>query len=473
VNPTLTISVAGGISSPRELVLSTYFKLKDNGTDLRTEVLAGLTTFATMAYIIFVQPVVLSAAGLDAGAVFTSTCLVTAFSSVLMALLANYPVAVAPAMGHNFFFAYTVVLAMGVPWQAALGAVMISGLVFVATASFRLREQIVAAVPESLKSSIAAGIGLLITLIGMQWAGIVRLHPETLVTLGDLRSEPALVALFGLVVTIALMARRVKGAILFGILAAALIAVPLGVVKYPREIISLPPSIAPTAFKLDPISAVRRNLIAVIFVFFFLDLFDTVGSLIGIAKQARLMRNGKLPRAGRALLADAIGTVASAVVGNTTMVSYIESATGVAAGGRTGLAAVVTAMLFLASLFFAPLVKAVSGGYQSTEMVLIQGQQLARTLTLYPVTAPALIVVGSLMMRAVRDVDWDDFTEALPAFLTVVVIPLTLSITDGIAFGFISYALLKLIAGRARQVHWLIYLFAALFVLRYAAPGLH
>jgi AGZA family xanthine/uracil permease-like MFS transporter len=454
-------------------VLSNYFKLKQSGTTLGTEALAGLTTFATMAYIIFVQPAVLSAAGLDAGAVFTSTCLVTAFSSLLMAVLANYPVAVAPAMGHNFFFTYTVVLAMGVPWEAAVGAVMISGLIFVATAAFRLREQIVAAVPESLKSAIAAGIGLLITLIGMQWAGIVRLHSETLVTLGDLRSRPAAVAMFGLIVTVILMARRVGGAILFGILAAALMAVLLGVVNYPGEVISLPPSIAPTAFKLDPIGAVRRNLIAVIFVFFFLDLFDTVGSLIGIAKQARLMRDGELPRAGRALLADAIGTVASAIVGNTTMVSYIESTTGVAAGGRTGLTAVVTALLFLASLFFAPLVKAISGGYQTTETLLIQGQQVIRTLTLYPVTSCALIVVGSLMIRAVRDLEWDDFTEALPAFLTLVVIPLTLSITDGIAFGFISYALLKLVTGRAQQAHWLVYLFAALFVLRYAVPGLH
>ncbi|MGA9767422.1 MAG: NCS2 family permease [Blastocatellia bacterium] len=454
-------------------MLKKYFQLEENGASLRTEALAGFTTFATMAYIIFVQPVVLGATGMDAGAVFTSTCLITAFSTILMALLANYPVAVAPAMGHNFFFAYVVVLTMKVPWQIALGAVFVSGIIFVATSSFGLREQLVSAVPESLKSSIAAGIGLLITLIGLEWAGIVRLDPNTFVTLGHLSSKPAVVALLGLVTTIILMARKVKGAILIGILVAAVAGIPLGVVNSPGAIVSLPPSIAPTAFQLDIVGAIKQNLFAIIFIFFFLDLFDTVGSLIGIAKQSGLMKDGKLPRVGRALLADAIGTVGSSLVGNTTMVSYIESASGVAAGGRTGVAALVVAGLFLVTLFFSPLVHAISGGYASPEVVMIEGQQVARTFVFYPVTSPALIVVGSLMIRAIRDVDWDDFTEALPAFLTVVLIPLTFSITDGIAFGFISYALLKLVTGRAREAHWLIYLFAALFVIRYAIPGLH
>ena len=328
-------------------MLKDYFKLKENGTSVRTEALAGLTTFATMAYIIFVQPVVLGAAGMDAGAVFTSTCLITAFSTVVMALLANYPVAVAPAMGHNFFFAYVVVLTMKVPWQVALGAVLVSGIIFIATASFGLRELIVEAVPDSLKSSIAVGIGLLVTLIGLEWAGLVRLEPNTFVTLGHLDSKPALVALLGLTATVILMARRVKGAILFGMLIAAVVGIPLGIVKTPGAVVSLPPSLAPTLFQLDVLAALKQNLIAIIFIFFFLDLFDTVGSLIGIAKQAGLMKDGKLPRAGRALLADAIGTTGSALVGNTTMVSYIESASGVAVGGRTGLAALVTAALFL------------------------------------------------------------------------------------------------------------------------------
>jgi AGZA family xanthine/uracil permease-like MFS transporter len=454
-------------------MLKEYFKLEENGASLRTEALAGVTTFATMAYIIFVQPVVLGAAGMDAGAVFTSTCLATAFATVLMAFLANYPVAVAPAMGHNFFFAYIVVLTMGIPWQVALGAVFVSGMIFVATSSFGLREQIVAAVPESLKSAIAAGIGLLVTLIGLEWAGLVRLEPNTFVTLGDLSARPTLVALLGLATTIILMARGVKGAILFGILVAAFAGIPLGVVKNPGSVVSLPPSVAPTALKLDVVGAVKQNLFAIIFIFFFLDLFDTVGSLIGIAKQSGLMKNGKLPRVGRALLADAVGTVGSSLVGNTTMVSYIESASGVAAGGRTGLAALVVAGLFLVSLFFSPIVHAISGGYAVPDMILIEGKQVARTYVLYPVTSPALIVVGSLMIRSVRDVDWDDFTDALPAFLTLVLIPLTFSITDGIAFGFISHALLKLVTGRAREAHWLIYVFAALFILRYAVPGLH
>src|ERR1051325_1560246 len=350
-------------------MLEKLFKLKEQGASLRGEALAALTTFATMAYIIFVQPVVLSAAGMDAGAVFTSTCLITAFSTLLMALLANYPVAVAPAMGHNFFFAFVVVLTMKVPWPAALGAVFISGLIFVVTSSFGLREQLVAAVPESLKSSIAAGIGLLITLIGLEWAGLVRPEPNTFVALGDLSRKPVLVALLGFVTTIILMARGVKGAILVGILVAAFVAIPLGIVKNPGAVVGLPPSIAPTAFKLDIIGAVSQNLFAVIFIFFFLDLFDTVGSLIGIAKQSGLMKDGKLPRVGRALLADAIGTVGSALVGNTTMVSYVESASGVAAGGRTGVAALVVAGLFLTAQFFSPLVHAISGGYAMPELL--------------------------------------------------------------------------------------------------------
>jgi len=307
----------------------------------------------------------------------------------------------------------------------------------------------------------------------MEWAGLVRLDANTFVTLGNLGSKPTLVALLGLATTVVLIARKVQGAILFGILIAAIAGVVLGIVKNPGAVVSLPPSLAPTAFQLDVWAALKQNLIAVIFIFFFLDLFDTVGSLIGIAKQAGLMKNGRLPRAGRALLADAIGTVGSALVGNTTMVSYIESASGVAVGGRTGLAALVTAALFLVAMFFSPVVQMISGGFAVQDIITVEGQQVARTFTLYPVTSPALIVVGSLMIRSVRDIDWDDFTEALPAFLTLVLMPLTFSITDGIAFGFISYALLKLVTGRAREAHWLIYAFALLFIVRYAVPGLH
>lgn len=453
--------------------LNQYFKLEENKTSLRQEALAGVTTFATMAYIIFVQPVVLGNAGMDRAAVFTSTCLITAFSTILMALLSNYPFAVAPAMGHNFYFAY-LVTELKIPWQTALGAVFISGIIFVATASFGFREQIVAAVPESLKSSIAAGIGLLIALIGLEWAGLVRLDTSTFVALGNLRSAPTIVALIGLAVTVILMARKIRGAILLGILAAAAAGILMGVVKYPGAIVSLPPSIAPIAFKLDVVGAITQGLFAIIFIFFFLDLFDTVGSLIGVAKQAGFMQKGKLPRAGRALLADALGTTGAALAGNTTMVSYVESASGVAAGGRTGIVALVVAALFLVALFFSPLVAAISGGVTINEPILLYGQEVARRdFTLYPITSPALIVVGSLMIRAVRDIDWDDFTESLPAFLMIILTPLTFSITDGISFGFISYALLKLVTNRAREAHWLVYLFAALFVLRYAVPGLH
>lgn len=455
------------------MIFNEYFKLEENKTTLRREALAGLTTFATMAYIIFVQPVVLSNAGMDREAVFTSTCLITAFSTILMALLSNYPFAVAPAMGHNFYFAF-LVTELKIPWPTALGAVFISGIIFVATASFGFREQIVAAVPESLKSSIAAGIGLLIALIGLEWAGLVKLDTSTFVALGNLRSAPALVALIGLAVTVILMARKIGGAILLGILAAAVAGILMGVVKPPSAIVSLPPSIAPIALKLDVIAAITQGLFAIIFIFFFLDLFDTVGSLIGVAKQAGFMKDGKLPRAGRALLADALGTTGAALAGNTTMVSYVESASGVAAGGRTGVTALVVAGLFLVALFFSPLVSAISGGVTVNEPILLYGQEVARRdFTLYPITSPALIVVGSLMIRAVRDIEWDDFTESLPAFLTIVLTPLTFSITDGIAFGFISYALLKLVTNRAREAHWLIYLFAALFVLRYSVPGLH
>jgi AGZA family xanthine/uracil permease-like MFS transporter len=453
-------------------MLKGYLK-QFEGVRVRTEILAGVTTFATMAYIIFVQPVVLGAAGMDTGAVFTSTCLITALATILMGLLANYPVAVAPAMGHNFFFAYLVVLTMKVPWQIALGAIFVSGIVFVATASFGLRETIIAAVPESLKAAIAVGIGLLITLIGMEWAGIVRLDPNTFVALGSFEHKPVIVALLGLLVTIILIARKVSGAILYGILAAALVGIAIGVVGKPVAVVSMPPTLAPTFAKLNVLAALKQNLIGIIFIFFFLDLFDTVGSLIGIAKQAGLMKEGKLPRAGRALLADAIGTVGSALMGNTTMVSYVESASGVAVGGRTGISAFVVAGLFLIALFFSPLVQVISGGYPVQELVAIQGQQVARTFTLYPVTSPALIVVGSLMMKSVRDIEWDDFTEAFPSFLMVVVMPLTFSITDGIAFGFITYALLKLVTGRAKEAHWLIYVFAILFIIRYAVPGLH
>ncbi len=435
--------------------LERRFHLAEHGTTPRTEILAGVTTFLTLAYILFVQPALLSSVGLDFGAVFVATCLASAFATLLMAGLANYPIAVAPAMGHNFYFTFTVVGAMQVPWEVALGGVAVAGLLFIATAGFGLREKLITAIPASLKHAIAVGIGLLIAMVGLQWAGVIVASPGTLVTLGDLGAPPVRVALTGLVVMAVLWARGMRAAILLGILVATLVAWLGGLVQF-QGLAALPPSLLPTLGQLNILGALRPDMVAVVSVFLFLALFDSVGTLVAVGEQAGLMRDGTLPRARGALLADAVGTVVGAGLGTSTVTAFIESATGVAAGGRTGLTAVVIAVLFLLSLFFSPLVSMIGGGYDAGGGV-----------TLYPVVAPALILVGTMMVRGVRLIDWDDPTEALPAFLTLMVMPLAISITDGIAFGFITYALLKLTTGRGTQVHWLVYLFAALFLVRY------
>jgi AGZA family xanthine/uracil permease-like MFS transporter len=438
-------------------VVERWFHVREKGTTVKRELLAGLTTFLTMAYIIFVQPAVLSAAGMDFGAVLVATCVSSALATLLMAFLANYPIAVAPAMGHNFFFTYTVVLAMKVSWPVALGGVAIAGIIFILTAGIGLRERVITAIPPSLTHAIAVGIGLLIALIGLEWAGVIVASPGTLVKLGSLKAPPVLLSLFGLTLMAVLFGRGVRGAALWGILATTAAGLALGLIHY-EGLVGHPPSLAPTLFKLDLRGAFRPHLIEVIFVFFFLALFDSVGTLVGVAQQAGLMRNGVLPRARLALLADAIGTVVGALLGTSTVTAYIESATGVSAGGRTGLANVTTAALFLLSLLFYPLVKMIGGGYP------VEGG-----MTLYPVIAPALVLVGTMMMKGVTRIPWDDMTEAIPAFLTMLLMPLAVSITDGIAFGFIAYAVLKLAAGRARDVHGIIYLFAILFLIRYAA----
>jgi len=437
-------------------VLERVFHLSANNTTVRTEIVAGVTTFLTMAYIIFVQPTVLSAAGMDFGAVMTATCVASGIATLLMAFLANYPIAVAPAMGHNFFFAFTVCLAMQVPWQIALGGVAIAGALFILTATVGLRERLIVAIPLSLKHAIAVGIGLLIALIGLEWGGIVTASPGTLVTLGDLSTPPALLTLFGLCVTGILLARGMPGAVLTGILLSAIVGLVTGLVTY-QGFVSAPPSLAPTFLQLDIAGALQPAMLPVVFVFFFLALFDSVGTLVGVASRAGLMRGDTLPRASQALLADAGGTVVGAALGTSTVTAYIESSTGVSAGGRTGLANVVTAALFFLSLLFSPLVKMIGGGFP-----------VGGGLVLYPVVAPALILVGTMMMAGVKSIDWDDETESIPAFLTIVIMPLAVSITDGIAFGFIAYAILKVATGRARDAHWLVYLFAALFVARYA-----
>jgi len=343
---------------------------------------------------------------------------------------------------------------MKVPWQVALGAVAIAGLVFIVTAGIGLRERLITAIPASLKHAIAAGIGLLIAAIGLQWAGVIVASPGTLVTLGNLHSRPVLLALGALALTAVLMARGVPGAFLWGIAASTLVGLPLGLVEY-HGVVSRPASLGPTLGQLDIAGAFAPGMVAVIFVFFFLALFDSVGTLVGIGSQAGLMRDGTLPRARQALLADAVGTVAGAVLGTSTVTAYIESGAGVAAGGRTGLASVVTAALFLLSLLFSPLVRMVGGGHASG------------SATLYPIIAAPLVLVGTMMIGGLREVTWSDPTEAVPAFLTIVMMPLAVSITEGVAFGVVSYALLKTATGRARDVHPLMHVFAVLFVARY------
>jgi AGZA family xanthine/uracil permease-like MFS transporter len=434
--------------------LNRYFKLEERNTSFRTEMVGGTTTFMTMSYIIFVQPAILSAAGMDKGAVMFATCISSALATLLMGILAKYPIALAPAMGHNVFFAVIVCGTMGYSWQVALGAVFISGTIFIFLSVMGVWDNLVASVPDSLKHAIAVGIGLFIALIGLEYGGLVVDAPGVLLGLGDLTSKPVVLVLFGMVLISILMALRVHGAILIGILATALLGIPLGIVKY-QGIVAAPPSVTPTLFKLDILGALNTGLITVVFIFFFLDLFDTMGTLIGVSGPAGFLKEGRLPRANQAMLSDAIGTVGGAFLGTSTVTSYIESATGISQGARTGLANIFTSFLFLVALFFSPLAEMIGGEYTHNGM------------TLRPVVAAPLIVVGYLMMKCVTRINWEDLTEAIPAFLTIIIMPLTLSITEGIAFGFISYSLLKLAAGRGKKVHWLIYLFSFLFVIRY------
>jgi AGZA family xanthine/uracil permease-like MFS transporter len=438
-------------------LLEKTFHLTASRTTIRTELIAGLTTFMTMSYIIFVQPAVLSTTGMDFGAVMAATCIVSAIGCFLMAFLANYPIAVAPAMGHNFFFAFTVVAGMHYPWQVALGAVFISGIVFLLMSIWGVREALLRAIPDSLKRGIAVGIGLLITLVGLEWSGFLAANPATLVTLGDLHQPAVWTSGAGILVTSVLLVRRIRGAVLAGILTSTLLGLAFGIVRF-HGFISVPPSIGPIAFKLDVFGALKLGAVSVIFTFFFLDLFDSIGSLIGIAEQGGFMRDGELPRAREALLADALGTSVAGLLGNSPVVSYIESAAGVAEGGKTGLANIFTGLLMLAGLFFAPLAQMIGEGYKNRA-----------GLTLYPTVAPALIVIGAFMMRNVGRIEWDDPLEYIPAFITIAFIPFTFSITDGIAFGFISYVLLSVVSGRYRKLHWLMVVFTTLFIIRYAA----
>lgn len=431
------------------------FAVSSAGSDIRTEVLGGLTTFLTMSYIIFVQPAVLSSTGMDFAAVLTATCLISAIGCFTMALVANYPIALAPAMGHNFFFAFTVVGAMGISWRVALGAVFLSGVAFLVLSLVGVREALIQAIPYSLKHAIAVGIGLLITLVGFEWSGLVVANPATYVGLGDLGQTPVLMSLAGLLVTGVLLVRRNRAAILMGILTSTLVGLGMGAVRF-HGFASVPASIAPIALQLDIWGALKLGVVPVIFIFFFLDLFDSIGSLIGIAEQGGFIRDGHLPRVREALFADAVGTTVSGLLGNSTVVSYIESSTGVAAGARTGLATMVTGVLMLSGLFLTPLARMIGEGVKSDSGTM-----------LYPTVAPALIIVGAFMMRNIGRIDWSDAQEYLPAFVTIVVIPFSFNITDGIAFGFIAYAVLSFFSGRFRTLHWIIYVFAGLFLVRY------
>ncbi|MFQ5598422.1 MAG: NCS2 family permease [Nitrospiria bacterium] len=435
-----------------------FFRFRECHTNLKKEIGGGLTTFMTMSYIIFVQPAILSIAGMDKGAVMVATCLSSAIATLLMGLLTNYPFALAPAMGHNIFFAVIVCGTMGYPWQTALGAVFISGILFIGLSVLGAWAHLVESIPDSLKQAIAVGIGLLITLIGLQYGGLVVDTPGVLVGLGKLSSPPALLTLFGVGLITVLMVRRVAGSILWGILATALLGLPMGVVSY-QGIVAPPPSLDPTLFQLDVLGALQSGLIAVVFVFFFLDLFDTMGTLVGLSSQCGYIKDGKLPRVNRAMLADAVGTVSGALLGTSTVTSYIESATGIAQGARTGFANMVTALLFITALFLSPLAEMIGGDY------LYEG------MTLHPVIAPALIMVGFLMIKGVTRIDWEDLTEAIPAFLTIIIMPMTISITEGIAFGFIAYSLLKWMSGRVQEAHWIIHLLAVLFIVRYLFLG--
>ena len=425
-------------------MLERLFQLKAHNTNVRTEILAGVTTFLAMAYILFVNPSILGETGMDKGAVFVATCLAAAIGSTVMGLIANYPIALAPGMGLNAFFTYTVVLHMGHTWQVALGAVFISAVCFFLLSIFRIREWIVNSIPLPLRSAIAAGIGLFLALIALQGAGIVVGNPATVVGMGDLTKPGAVLAILGFFLIVALEARKVRGAVLIGILVVTTASILLGFSPF-NGLVSMPPSLAPTFMQLDIAGALDIGLLSVIFAFLFVDLFDNSGTLIGVAKRAGLMgKDGHMPKMGRALIADSTAAMAGSLLGTSTTTSYIESAAGVSAGGRTGLTAIVVAVLFLLALFFAP---------------------LAGTVPAYA-TAPALFFVAVLMASGLAEIEWDDITEAAPVVVTALAMPLTYSIANGIAFGFIAWTVIKLLAGRTRDLNSALVILSILFVVK-------
>ncbi|MCD4712046.1 MAG: NCS2 family permease [Clostridiales bacterium] len=418
------------------------FRLKDHGTNVRTEIIAGFTTFMTMAYILIVNPITLEAAGMDFMKVFTATALSAVIGTLVMGLVANLPFALAPGMGLNAFFAYTVVIGMGKSFEFALTAVFLEGLVFLLLTFFNVREAIINSIPSNIKKAISVGIGLFIAFIGLANAGII-VQGATPVTLGEITSGPALLALIGLVIAGALLAHNVKGALFIAILATTLIGIPMGVTSLPTSLMSAPA--APYFFNFEWSQIFSLDMLIVLFVFLFVDMFDTVGTLVGVSTKAKMLtEDGKVPNAKKALFADAVGTTVGAIFGTSTVTTYVESAAGVAEGGRTGLTSVVTAGLFAVALLFSPL------------FIMIPSAA----------TAPALILVGLFMMSPVKEIDFDDFTEAIPAFLTILMMPLTYSISDGIVFGMLSYVALKAITGKFKDIHILTWIIAFFFIIK-------
>lgn len=429
-------------------LLERVFHLSENHTTVRRELLAGLTTFMTMAYVVVVNPQILSQAGMPVEGVLFATCISAALATLVMGLWANYPIALAPGMSLNAYFTYSIVIGRGIPWQTVLGVVLLSGLLFLVLTLTNVREQIVNGIPDCLKQGTAAGIGLFIAFIGFRNAGIIVANPATLVGLGKMSDPHVVLAATGVLLTAVLLARRVDSAILIGIVAITVLGIPAGVSHWPAHFFSWPHP-AGTFFKFDLRSAAKLGLGELVFVFFFVDLFDNVGTLVAVCEEGGFLRDGKLPRASRALLADAFGTIAGALTGTSTVTSYIESAAGVAAGGRTGLGNVAIAGLFVVAMFCAPLVTAIPSY----------------------ATAPALILVGALMCGSIARVHWDDFTDAVPAFLTLIATPLTFSIATGLSLGLLSFTFLKLFTGRHKEIGALIWVLSVLFLLRYVFLG--
>ena len=428
-------------------MLERFFKLKENKTTVKTEILAGVTTFMTMAYILAVNPEILSATGMDKNALFTATALSAFVATLVMALVAKLPFALAPGMGLNAFFAFTVVLGMGYSWQFALTAVFLEGILFLILTAFNIRELIVNAIPLSLKHAVSAGTGLFIAFIGLQNAGIIANNDATLVGLGNMGSPAVLIALGGVILTAVLLALKVRGALLIGIFVATIAGLPFGVTHMPEgNLVDTPPSFAPIFWKFDFSRVFTFDMLIVLFTFLFVDMFDTVGTLVGVSSKAGMLdKEGKVPRVKQVLFADSIGTFFGAIFGTSTVTTYVESASGVAEGGRTGLTSLATAVLFLIALFFAPVF----------------------TMVPAAATAPALILVGFFMMSPILKIDFDNYTESIPAFITIIVMPLTYSIAEGIVFGMLSYVLLKLLTGKVKDISIVMVVLTVLFVLKF------